>query len=186
MKRNSNPFSVFIHMIYYVFLVILIGFLILPHTSLVYRNKVHLPFSLHLNKDNLILVKGETFKLYVIGINKRVTYSSSDFKVCNVRYNGKLYANRVGTAYIKAKVDGKVLKCRVKVIDMNKDRLSLKVGDTSYLKVIGTNKKVTWKSSKKEVAVINKSGKIIAKSKGTTKITAIVKGKKVYCNVRVK
>ncbi len=45
--------------------------------------------------------------------------------------------------------------------------------------------KVTWKSSNKSVAAV-KNGKVTAKKKGTAKITATVRGKKLTCKVTVK
>ena len=52
-------------------------------------------------------------------------------------------------------------------------------GNTMTLKSGVTSGKITWTSSKKSVATINKNGKITAKKAGTTKITLKVNGKKV-------
>lgn len=45
--------------------------------------------------------------------------------------------------------------------------------------------KVTWKSSKKSVASVSKTGIVTPKKRGTCKITATCKGKKYVCSVRV-
>lgn len=48
-----------------------------------------------------------------------------------------------------------------------------------------TKKKVKWSSSKKSIASVNKSGKIVAKKPGKTTITAKVGKKKYKCKVTV-
>ena len=66
--------------------------------------------------------------------------------------------------------------------------LTLYVGDTYTLsaQVDGVTRKASWKSSKKSVAAVNSSGKVTAKKKGKTVITATVGGKSVTCTVTVK
>lgn len=52
-----------------------------------------------------------------------------------------------------------------------------------------TNKKVTWKSSDKKVATVNKNGKVVAKRRGTCKITVSAtdgSGVNAFCKVTVK
>lgn len=70
-------------------------------------------------------------------------------------------------------------------VKLNKTKLVLDRGKTYQLKVSGTKKKVTWKSSKKSVATVSSSGKVTAKKTGKAVITAKV-GKSTYrCNVTV-
>lgn len=77
---------------------------------------------------------------------------------------------------------------------LSKKSLSMTVGGTKTLKVTkAKGAKITWKSSKKKVAVVKKSGKyggkVTAKAKGSAVITCKVKGKKTYslkCKVTVK
>lgn len=71
-------------------------------------------------------------------------------------------------------------------IKLNKTKKTLKVGQTYQLKVTGTTKKVTWKSSKKSVAAVSSKGKVKAKSVGKTNITAKVAGKTLKCKITVK
>ena len=54
------------------------------------------------------------------------------------------------------------------------------------MKLNGTDQKITWKSSNKNIASVNKNGKITAKKKGTVTITATVLKKKYTCKVTVK
>ncbi len=71
-------------------------------------------------------------------------------------------------------------------IKINKTKKTLKVGQTYQLKISGTKKKVTWKSSKKSVATVNSKGKVKAKAVGKTNITATVGGKTYKCKITVK
>lgn len=68
---------------------------------------------------------------------------------------------------------------------LNKSKATLYVGETVTLKMSGTKKKVTWKSNKKSVATVSKTGLVTAKKKGTAKITAKSSGKKYVCKVKV-
>lgn len=70
-------------------------------------------------------------------------------------------------------------------IKINKKKLTLDKGKTFQLKITGTKKKVTWKSSKPSVAKVTSKGKVTGKKAGTAKITARVNGKKYTCTVKV-
>ena len=71
-------------------------------------------------------------------------------------------------------------------ISISKKTLSLKIGKTYPLKVTGTKKDITWKSSDKTVASVSKKGKVTAQKAGQAKITATVGNKKFTCTVTVK
>ncbi len=169
-----------------VFASILILHSLYQNSSLYYMNLLNMPFSLHLNEEDLYLIEGEEFKLTVFGINKRVSFKSTNFRVAAVLFNGKILALRPGKTYIIAKVDGKELKCRVHVLDLNKEVIRLRVGDTYNLNVKGITAFVNWKSKKRDIATVNYFGKVTAKSKGNTVIYAKVKGKTLRCTVTVK
>ena len=68
---------------------------------------------------------------------------------------------------------------------LNKTAVTLIQGKTVKLRVIGTKKKVTWKSSNKKIAKVNKKGVVKALSPGKCTITAKVRGKKLKCKVTV-
>lgn len=70
-------------------------------------------------------------------------------------------------------------------IKLNKSKITLVNGKSYTLKITGTKNKVSWKSSKPTVATVNSKGKVTAKKKGTTTITATVKKKKYTCKVTV-
>ena len=80
------------------------------------------------------------------------------------------------------------LKCKVKVKNgavLSDDKITLKVGKTSKLKVTGVKGKVTWASSKKKIATV-KNGTVKGVKKGNAVITAKIKGKTLKCKVKVK
>ena len=121
----------------------------------------------------------------MLGINKRVSYSSTNFRVAGVNFNGRVYGHQVGKAYIIAKVNGDLLKCRVYVIDLNKNNIYLKVGQNYDLDVRGANTYVRWKSSNVNIASVSFTGKVKAKNRGKTEIIAKIKGKELKCSVYV-
>lgn len=67
-----------------------------------------------LNRTSLKITEGETATLKLKGCSHDVTWTSTDTDVCSV-YDGIVEAWEAGTATIKAKVHGKVFKCRVVV-----------------------------------------------------------------------
>ncbi len=182
-KNNSNkPYKGFIISI----ILLLIVFSLYRNSSLFYRKGIILPFSLHLNRQEVYLVKGEEYRVFVYRINKRVSFHSTNFRVAGVNFNGRVYAYQTGKAFIVAKVDGRELKCRVKVIDLNKKRLNLKVGEAQRLGVKGPVFFARYKSSNPKVATVNMLGNVKAKQAGKTTITVKVKGKILKCTVIVK
>jgi len=189
MKQYFNKNKNIIHNTYKIIIIVIAAVLIINYlfinSSLFYRKGITLPFSLHLNKQDIILVKGEEFRLFVYGINKRTSYSSTNFRVAGVNFNGRVFAYRVGKAFILVKVDKKVLKCRVRVIDINNDKLNLREGDTYRLKIKGMITMPRWRSSNPKVATVSLFGKVKAKTPGSTIITAKIKGKVVKCRINV-
>ena len=172
MKRCSNNkhsilFSLYKATIIIIAIILVLNYLV-ENSSVFYRKTIALPFSLHLNKQDLYMIKGEEFRIYVFYLNKRVSYSSTNFRVAGVNFNGRVFAHQTGKAFIIAKVNDKVLKCRVHVIDINKENIELKVGDTYRLNIIGSNAFVRWKSNDANVATINMFGKVKAKNKGNS------------------
>lgn len=175
----------------YRFVVILIIFFlivnyIVKNSSIYYRKLYYSPISLQLNMKDLVLAKGEEYKLHVNRPNKRVSYSSTNFRVAGVNFNGRVYAYRTGKAYIIAKVSGKKLICRVRVLDINKSKLSLSVGKSYRIKIYGSAGFPSYKSSNPKVATINWRGKVKAKKPGKTTITVKARGKYFTCTVIVR
>lgn len=72
-------------------------------------------------------------------------------------------------------------------IKLSKEKLTLVKGNSYRLKatVKGTNKKVTWSSSKKSVVTVSKAGYIKTKGAGTAVITAKIGNVSRKCKVTV-
>jgi uncharacterized protein YjdB len=68
-------------------------------------------------------------------------------------------------------------------ITLSSRSVTLDVGTSKALKIIGTSRKPTWSTSKSSVAAITSAGTVTAKAAGTATITANVGGKKYYCTV---
>lgn len=178
-------FRGFISILYYIAFLALLWYLIIPRTGIFYRSNLYNPITHRLNKEDITLVRGDSFKLYVMRLNERVTYSSTDFKVADVTIFGKVIAFRPGTTIIKVKYGDKVLRCRVRVIDINKKKLTLKAGKSTWLNVKGVWLGVRWSSSNSSVVSISRFGRVTAKRRGSAKIYAKVRGKVMTCQVRV-
>lgn len=78
------------------------------------------------------------------------------------------------------------LTAEAATIKLNKKNLTLYAGKSASLKVRGTKAKVKWTSSKKGIASVSSTGKVKARTSGSTTITAAVSGKKLRCKVVVK
>jgi len=162
------------------------------------------------------ILKGEKLRLYVKGHknNKNIKWKSSNKKIANVSQKGVVTGKRGGTCKITAKIKKK--KYTVKIIvfagenivyehdydpkpptdrydtdiaGLNESKKSLFIGQTFTLKVKGTKRKITWKSSNPNVAGVSGKGKISAKNEGKTTITASYEDSEyIYsleCNITV-
>ncbi|HEX3023155.1 MAG TPA: FMN-binding protein [Lachnospiraceae bacterium] len=89
----------------------------------------------------------------------------------------------VSTPFIQP--SNNIANIQAATINISKSKLTLYQGDTYKLKITGTTKTVKWTSSKTSVATVSSTGKVTAKKKGTTTVTATVDGKKYTCKVTV-
>ena len=69
-------------------------------------------------------------------------------------------------------------------VKLNKKSISLEYHNYTNLKVTGTSKKVTWKSSNKNVVTVNSKGKLFASGVGTAYVSAKVGNKTYKCKVK--
>lgn len=139
------------------------------------------------SKTSMYLAKGVSTTLKISGTKQTAKWSSSDTSIVTVDKNGTVKAVKKGTTTVTAKVDGKKLKCKIKVEDpsISNKYVSLKKGKTATLSVSGTKQTVKWSSSDKSIAKVNKNGKVTAVAKGKATITAKVDGKKLKCTIYV-
>ncbi|MCL2023149.1 MAG: Ig-like domain-containing protein [Oscillospiraceae bacterium] len=129
-------------------------------------------------------------------VDKTVKYTSSDKTVATVNKNGKVIALKAGTTIIKAKSNGKtakytlVVKKAPKSVALKKATVNKgkKIDLTAILPKNAASNKMTWTSSNKKVATVDKTtGRVTAKRKGTTNITVTTfNGKTATCKVTVK
>lgn len=141
-----------------------------------------------LNKKNSTLIKGQTLVLKVSGTKSKIKWSSSNKTVAAVNSTGKVTAKKKGTATIVAKVGKKTLSCKITVQTptINKKSVTLTKGQKFTLKLKGTNQKIKWSSSRKDIVSVNSKGIATAKKVGKATITATVLNKKYTCSITVK
>lgn len=162
--------------------------------------------SVRLNKTSTTIGIGDTKKLTATikpkdATNQEVIWRSSNSKIARVTQSGRVTALKEGTVKITCTTEdgGLVAVCTVKCVipvegvSLNKTSVTIKKGKTFKLKADiypsdATIKDVTWSSSNKKIATIDKNGKITAKKKGTVTITCKTKngGYKITCKVKVK
>ncbi len=83
-------------------------------------------------------------------------------------------------------MQGNVPVAEAAKVKLNTKKVVLKRGDRKNLKLKNASGKITWKSSKKSVASVNKKGVVKAKKAGTAIITATYKKKEYTCRITVK
>ena len=162
-----------------------------------------------LNKsETSILVGGnETLTATVLpedATNQKVTWKSDKPEIATVDANGKVTGVKAGEATITVTTEdgGKTATCKVTVSDteikvtgvtLNKTALTLETGASETLTATvapaeATNKKVTWKSDKPEIASVDANGKVTGVKAGEATITVTTEdgGKTATCKVTVK
>ena len=143
-----------------------------------------------ISKKTVTLRKGKSTTLKLNNATaKKVTWSSKNKKVAKVSRTGKVTGVKKGTTTIYAKYNGKKYSCKVTVKGdpkLSKAKLSLTAGKKAKLSLVDAVKSVSWSSSNKKVAKVDKKGNVTAVSAGTAKITAKSNGKSYKCTVTVK
>ena len=134
--------------------------------------------------------------------DKTVTWDSSDKTVATVE-NGKVTTLKKGTSKITAKVGDVEAVCEITVLEKGEEVVavtgveleaskSIKIGEDATLTAKispenASNKTVTWKSDKEEIAKVDATGKVTAVAPGTATITVTTDdGKKTAeCKITV-
>lgn len=146
--------------------------------------------SVSIVNKNLTMIVGEkeTFKAIMSPGNTSdaLTWYSDDSRVVSInKTTGKITAKRTGTATITVSTtSGKTATTKVTVIGLSKTSLTMEQYDTYKLKVIGGGS-VQWDVDNSKILRVSSSGKISARKKGTTYVTAKVKGRILRCKVKV-
>ena len=147
--------------------------------------------SVSLDCTALTLLEGETASLTATvepdnATERRVTWSSSDESVATVDSRGTVTAKQEGVCAIMAAGGDKYAACavsvskeiiRVESIEISRNTLNLVVGESGTLTAAvwpqtATDKSYTWTSTNPEIADVDQSGKVVAKTAGTTTIIA--------------
>ena len=143
-----------------------------------------------LSKASLTLDVGNTGKITISNLaSRKVSWTTSNKKIATVS-KGIVKAIKAGKCVITAKIqNGKALKCSLTVNDpakFSEKKISLKVGETYELQIIGlANRSVSWSSSNKKIATV-KNGRISAVYMGRCTISAKIKnGKTLSCKVTI-
>lgn len=152
-----------------------------------------------LNSTKKTINVGDSCTVKLLNNKKKVKWSTSNKNIRIVSKSNKqakIKGVKKGTSYLKAKVGSKTYKCKVTVKKVNvlwidaESEISLEEGKKKKIKTSiypknATDKKISWVSSNKSVATVDKKGVVKANKVGITKITARVDGHSASCNVKV-
>ena len=104
---------------------IVVVFLVAICMSLIIQTKSYAA-NIEINRTKKNLSVGAEYSLRITGTNKTVKWTSSNKKVATISSKGRVKAKKKGTAEITAKVDGQILKCKIKVKNLPKDSKNTK------------------------------------------------------------
>lgn len=145
-------------------------------------------YGLSKTKVTLYLGGDSTTSLSLNGFEAKAQWETEDATIAKVNKDGKVTAVKTGTTKVNAMVNGITMTCEIVVKKpyISKSSVSIMIGRTSRLDIIGISAGYIWVSSNKSIASVNKEGVVTAKKAGTAIITATIKGKKYICKVTVK
>lgn len=118
-----------------------------------------------------------------------VTWASSNNSIATVDANGVVTGKKKGSVTIIGTSSvGTQASVTITVSNpsLSSTKVTLYLKETQKLTVYGGSGKITWSSSNKKVAKVDKNGKITALKKGTCYIYAKRNGVKLKCKVTVK
>lgn len=136
-------------------------------------------------------IGNEFYIIAVTSSGKLPTWKSSDSKIASVNTYGKVIAKKPGTVTITAKIKNAEASCQVSInetkVSISTKSVSMERNDTIKLTATtSNNSKVTWKSSKKTVAIIDENGTVTGMKPGETSITATADKTSATCIVTVR
>ena len=141
------------------------------------------------------LAKGDYVKSWVTSNKKMVTVSGKSNGTCTIKAGSKTGKAKITITLasgLRKTINVTVQKGAVTCTSVKNvpKSVSLKKKKSYTLKPvinpITCVQKAKYKTSNKKIATVNGKGKIVAKKKGTAKITVMIGKKKVTCKVKVK
>ncbi|MDF2800531.1 MAG: hypothetical protein K0S61_434 [Anaerocolumna sp.] len=144
-----------------------------------------------INKIKLSLERGETSTLTASASNNsEIIWKSSKKSVATVDEKGLITALKPGETTITATADQTSVTCLVTVrnpiVTLSKTNANLYRNQTLQLSAaVSSGIPPQWKTNKKSIATVDKSGKVTAIKHGTAIITATVDGVSKTCEIIV-
>ncbi len=147
--------------------------------------------SVYISKYAVSTERGRTYRLSATTSNgSPVTWKSSKKSIATVNEYGTVTSLKPGETEITATADGTVVSCKFTVLSpkviLSKSSISLYRGQSFKLTSdVSSGIPPVWKTNKKSVATVNKTGTITAIKHGTAIITATVDGVSSECLITV-
>lgn len=144
-----------------------------------------------ISKQTVSVERGQTFRLSATtSNNSSVAWKSTKRSIATVNEYGTVTALKPGVTEIVATSNGTSTSCKFTVLSptvkLNKTSFSLYRGQSVKLTAtVSSNLSPTWKTKKKSVAIVNKTGSVTAIKNGTAIITATVDGVSTECKITV-
>ncbi len=182
----SNTKKIFINVLICLFL-----FFAAPAVSSISIKAAPLEFVILSTYKETLNIGDELYLIAFTSNGKLPTFKSSSSSIASVNTYGKITAKKSGTATITAKIKNGEASCIVTVrkteITLSKSSIALEHGESLTLTASTSNQSsVTWKSSKKSVAIVDEQGRVTGMKPGEAIITATANGSSKTCSVKVK
>lgn len=146
--------------------------------------------SLSLKSKATIYLKNSQTLEATAAPSEKIKWTTSNNKIAAINSKGVVTPKKTGTVTITAKANGITKKCVVTVekpsITFSSNKRYVYAGNTCQLYASSVpSAAITWKSSDKSIATVDKNGVVTGNKVGTVKITASVPGAKTTCQVSV-
>ena len=154
------------------------------------------PVSLTLDKAELAMTTGQSARLTATG-GEKITFTSGNEAVATVSEDGSVQAVAAGSTVVVASSGEQKATCRVTVADAAPanltlqsiyglaDDISISVGESAPMEVLGTDSAVSWSVSDASVATVSSDGTVTGVAAGRVTLTATVDGQTLSCLFRV-
>lgn len=143
-----------------------------------------------ITSKNPVMVVGEKFTMSAVttpyNSTDSITWESDNTAIASIgRTTGTISAKTSGIATIVAvSSGGKVNTTTVTVVGLDVKNITLEQYTNFTISVIGAPSGVTWYSENPGIATVQ-NGRIVTRSVGSTRIVAVVRGRRLYCNLKV-